>query len=66
MKLTGRVSLEELDAYAHYMGFDSWYNYRITLSDYERKLVFNTIYEERSNLMSISEPETPLGVIITK
>ena len=47
MKLTGRVSLEELDSYAHSMGFNSWGSYKLILSDYERKLVFNTIYEER-------------------
>lgn len=47
MKLTGRVSLEELDAYTHYMGFDSWASYKLTLSDYEINLLIITIYETR-------------------
>ena len=72
MKLTGRVSLEELDAYAHYTGFDSWASYKLTLSDYEINLLIIAIYETRNlwntegRLMSISEPKTPLGVIILK
>ena len=47
MKLTGRVSLEELNVYAHTVGFNSWDSYKLTLSDLERRLVFNIIYEER-------------------
>lgn len=48
MKLTGRVSLEELDAYAHYTGFDSWASYKLTLSDYEINLLIIAIYETRN------------------
>lgn len=72
MKLTGRVSLEELDTYSRYMGFDSWASYKLTLSDYEINLLIIVIYETRNlwntegRLMSISEPQTPLGVIILK
>lgn len=45
MRVTGRVSLEELDAYAKSSGFDSWATYKLTLSDAEINLAFNTVYK---------------------
>lgn len=54
MKLTGRVSLEELDAYAHYMGFDSWASYKLTLSDYEINLLIIAIYETRKEQPNVN------------
>ena len=47
MRVTGRVSLEALDAYAKSKEFDSWSAYKLTLSDAEINLAFNTIYKAR-------------------